>query len=86
MLVSHTWPQLHVSAHSIGGECRWDILENQATVCFEVKTRIDSLGEVIRQIRMYQAHVGAPFYVVCPDDRFRAALNEQKIGFIKCPG
>ncbi len=49
----------------------------------EVKPEIRSLGEVIRQIRMYQTHVGGKFYVCCPDTRFRDQLQSQGIGFIE---
>jgi hypothetical protein len=53
---------------------------------FEVKPAIPSLGEVIRQIRMYEQYeMGAEFYVVSPDARFKAALEAQKIGFLLCP-
>lgn len=61
----------------------------------EAKSKIASLGEVIRQIRAYQtgrpANVGYArtqnylCAIVCPDDRFAAVLNSQKIAFIKSP-
>jgi len=56
-------------------------------ICFEVKTSIPSLGELIRQIRMYQQYVrsgewGLPiFVVVSPDARFADALRSQGIEF-----
>ena len=53
---------------------------------FEVKPSISSLGEVIRQIRMYQQYLpGVSFSIVCPDDRFKPALESQGIGFLLCP-
>ena len=58
-------------------------------VCFEVKTLISSLGELIRQIRMYKEYIhkkaedwGYPlFVVVSPDARFADALRSQGIEF-----
>lgn len=56
---------------------------SQLVLAIEVKPRIESLGEVIRQIRMYQQfaprHV---FFVASPDQRYAALLREQGIGFI----
>jgi hypothetical protein len=52
----------------------------------EVKPEIRSLGEVIRQIRMYESHCpDAKFYICCPDPRFKPALESQGIGFIQSP-
>jgi hypothetical protein len=50
----------------------------------EVKPKITSLGEVIRQIRLYETHCpSGRFYVCSPDARFESALKSQRIGFIK---
>jgi hypothetical protein len=57
--------------------------QNPIRCSFEVKSRIPSLGEVIRQIRTYQAYNFSHWFVVCPDDRFAAALKEQGIQFLK---
>ncbi|MGB9458848.1 MAG: hypothetical protein WCB12_22580 [Bryobacteraceae bacterium] len=62
----------------------------QKTLLFEVKPTITSLGEVMRQARMYLEYVRKntvdfKMFIVCPDDRFKAALEAQGIGFIKCP-
>lgn len=62
----------------------WDIKDTKKIIIFEVKSVIPSLGEVIRQIRMYEAFVSqAKFIVVSPDNRFESALKSQGIGFIK---
>jgi hypothetical protein len=53
-------------------------------IVFEVKPKILSLGEVIRQIRKYQAHLPGTYVVVCPDDKFAGRLAEQGIKFVKC--
>ena len=49
----------------------------------EIKTKIPSLGELIRQIRMYQVHARGKWIVLCPDDRFKKPLAGQKITLIK---
>ena len=53
---------------------------------FEVKPSIPSLGEVIRQIRMYQTYTaGAEWWVVSPDTRFKEQLESQGIKFLAVP-
>ncbi len=53
---------------------------------FEVKPTIPSLGEVIRQIRMYQTYTaGAEWWVVSPDARFKDQLESQGIKFLVVP-
>lgn len=61
-------------------------------VCIEVKTKIPSLGELIRQINMYRERhnrIGnvsaseAYFVIVAPDDRFAPLLEKQGIGYVK---
>jgi hypothetical protein len=68
-------------------ECSWTIgdfpVSPQERHMVEVKPEIRSLGEVIRQIRMYEAHCAGKYYICCPDERFKSALASQGIGFIK---
>lgn len=57
---------------------------------FEVKPTIPSLGEVIRQIRMYQTYtreysVISGWFIVSPDDRYKDYIVDQRIGFIAAP-
>lgn len=52
---------------------------------FEIKPTIQSVGELIRQIRMYQQYQEGDYMVVSPDDRFASILNAQGIGFLKAP-
>jgi hypothetical protein len=54
-------------------------------VYLEVKTRIDSLGETIRQIRGYQRYAPGLHAIVSPDDRFRVQLESQRIRFVLAP-
>lgn len=64
----------------------WTTRSLQRSFLFEVKPSISSLGEVIRQIRMYEAYEeNATFLVVCPDSRFQSPLAAQGIGFVQCP-
>lgn len=53
---------------------------------FEVKPSIPSVGELIRQLRMYQTYTGSTeWFVVSPDDRCESILKAQGFGFIKVP-
>lgn len=51
----------------------------------EVKPRIQSAGELIRQIRMYQSYQQGTYIIVSPDDRFASVLADQGIEFLKAP-
>ena len=63
---------------------QWQVWDSKGAVFFEVKSAIKSLGELIRQIRMYEEYIGRNrFYVVCPDDKFKETLLSQGIGFVK---
>lgn len=52
-------------------------------ICFEVKAVLPSLGELIRQIRMYKTYIQSPFVVVSPDNRYEKTLLEQGIRFLQ---
>ena len=59
-------------------------------VLFEAKTSIESLGELFRQLRMYQAGYLSgypvsqmPFVVVCPDETNAEIIREQEFRFLK---
>lgn len=54
-------------------------------VFIEVKTQIPSLGELIRQMRAYQAYEGyhTHYLIVSPDDRHQKLLKEQGFWFYK---
>lgn len=53
--------------------------------CFECKSSIPSLGELMRQINMYRTYVNGQFFVVSPDDGMKKMIENQGIVFIKCP-
>ena len=61
----------------------WTLFETDIPVYFEVKTQIESIGELIRQINMYREYVKGIFIVVSPDDRCQDILTSQHIGFLK---
>jgi hypothetical protein len=65
-----------------------ELFEGKDTVefVFEVKPKIPSCGELIRQINMYKEYTpGAHFFVVTPDVRFSQILLQQGIGTVKSP-
>ena len=54
------------------------------SVAFEVKTKIDSVGELIRQINYYRNVLrDTIFVVISENDEYKDILNDQKIKFIK---
>jgi len=57
-------------------------------IACEIKPRIDSIADVIRQIRYYktlniEGYMIAEFCVISPDDRYAKLLEDQDIHFIK---
>lgn len=77
----------HLSQWTSDNEWHWSNPSDY--LYFEVKTTIPSLGELIRQIRMYQEYIATRergrFYVVSPDARFKEPLHSQGIGFVHYP-
>lgn len=55
-------------------------------VNIEVKPVIESLGEVIRQIRRYQVYSPGVWVICSPDTRHEKIIKEQRIGFLKPAG
>jgi len=58
----------------------------EKTIFVEVKTEINSLGELIRQINLYKDHLPGDYFVLCPDNTYKQKLMEQKIYFIEYTG
>lgn len=54
-------------------------------ICFEAKTKLPTLGELLRQINMYKEYKRGIYVVVCHDDSYSEKLKEQGVGFIKYP-
>jgi hypothetical protein len=99
MAVSYSCPSLSVTGLELKYDDRgralgfkttpsWQIIHcGTKKVFFEVKTSIKSIGELTRQIRMYQVHEKeARFIVVSPDDHAEKVLKSQGIGFLKYTG
>lgn len=63
----------------------WDITYVKYEVAFEVKTTIPSLGELLRQLKLYEQHFTGKIFVVAPDARFADKIREQGFGFIQSP-
>ena len=59
------------------------IFKDKHSVFFEAKSSISSLGELIRQIRMYQTYTRGKWFVVSPDIKFSTALESQEIFHIE---
>lgn len=77
----------HISVNRETSEfTRNEMSTSSPQVHFEIKTTIPSLGELIRQIRMYQQYTRAQFVVISPDDHFADALESQGIHFYKYTG
>lgn len=56
---------------------------NTYTIYIEVKTKINSLGELFRQLRMYKEYINGDFLIVCPDDQERQLIEDQGFKFLK---
>lgn len=63
----------------------WRVGFQRETVFIEAKSSIRSLGEVIRQVRLYQEYAEGTYAIASPDTRFRSVLESQGIGFIPVP-
>jgi len=96
MQVSISEPSLHLKylwgqdsywkkGEPASGEWSISYQDNYRPLYFEVKTSIPSIGELLRQVRMYQTYTSGKFFVVAPDDKFESILSEQGIGFVKYP-
>lgn len=64
-------------------EYEWDATYWEDVIAFEVKTKIDSLGELFRQIQMYKVYVNAPIVIVSPDDKYEEQIKSQGLYFVK---
>jgi hypothetical protein len=74
---------LHQNENQLPGG--WAASGGMDDYLFEIKPSIPSVGELIRQIRMYQQYKPGKYIVVSPDDRFASVLSGQGIEFLKAP-
>jgi hypothetical protein len=86
MAVRYKLPFLYIdkkdSGEYVGLKVGWT---DSSLAFFEVKTSIPSLGELVRQIRMYQSYPGYSgerYFVVSPDNTWAEQLWALKIWFI----
>ena len=81
------WPSFGSRGPEIVGDLRWSVRYENKVAYFEVKPEVRSLGELMRQIRMYQTYVddGVKFAVVSPDDRLKKQIERQGIIFVPYP-
>jgi hypothetical protein len=56
------------------------------TIFIEAKTKIDSLGELFRQLRTYKEYIREDIIVVCPNDDEKDLIINQGFGFHKYRG
>jgi hypothetical protein len=82
LYVNYTRAELLIDREP-SGTPRWFPYNDHDSACFEVRTEITSVGELIRLVRMYQAHAHGTFCVVSPDQRFGTIPQQQDIGFVK---
>jgi len=59
----------------------WEVKRFSQVVCIEAKSSIPSLGELVRQIRLYEQYCEKPYVVVSPDARYADVLKSQGIEF-----
>lgn len=65
----------------------------RTAIAVEIKTRVDSVGELIRELRYYQQYWRDPgtgkagaLVVLCPDGEFREIVIKQGFGFVTYTG
>lgn len=66
----------------------WDVevFCDEQWLFFEVKPKIESLGELIRQLRRYEVYTRGRWVVVSPDAQYATLLREQGFEFLSAPG
>lgn len=94
--VSTEWPILFGLPKNESGQFKHDVDLREKTkwqmrrhepykIAFDAKSKIPSLGELVRQLNTYKSFCTWPFYVVCPDDRFATEISDEGFGFIRYP-
>lgn len=69
------YPALY-PAHEVTGE----------KLFVEVKSKVTSIGDLLRQIQFYRTFVkDTPWCVVSPDTRYAEIIRQQGIHFVECP-
>lgn len=60
--------------------------EHHAALAIEIKSHVESIGQLIRQIRLYQQYYRADWLVVAPNKKIKSTLESQGISFIQYTG
>jgi hypothetical protein len=63
-------------------EVTWD---RGSLILVEAKSVLPTLGELMRQIRLYLTAFDGPVVVVAPDAKYAEILAEQRVAFVQCP-
>ncbi|OEK06713.1 hypothetical protein [Roseivirga misakiensis] len=71
--------QFDISNYSIP---QWATDLSTETIYVEVKTKIPSAGELMRQLNLYRNYRPGTYVVVSPDKRFKDILSNQGISFL----
>jgi hypothetical protein len=80
------WLQDNYSGKDVPDKPRWYVSSHRdQRLNFEVKSRINNIGQVFRQINLYREYEAGFYFVVAPDDTFVEELKQEKITFIKAP-
>ena len=73
----------YVSLDSKTGEVGWTFSGTYPDVNIEVKPKIESFGETMRQINMYREYERCQYAIFTPDHRFKDAFESQGIKVFK---
>lgn len=83
LLLHCTGEQLGASQLVSGREPpEWFVREESFRIVVEAKSKLPTVGELMRQLNLYRQACGQVI-VVAPDDRYSALLAEQEILFVK---
>lgn len=83
ILVQAEIPHLQFSGFPKPEYWSWNVYSFPQSIGFRVMSRIDSISDLITQIKLSKVYLDVPLYIVSSDDRFKNLLQEQNIGFIK---
>ena len=81
--LSSSYPEVYGREVDEADLPKWWVEMRRESVIFEAKTSIRSVGELIRQIRLYQEYKKGHYIVVSHEDKFADVLREQGIQFVK---
>jgi hypothetical protein len=86
MLITWVTYSLDLRSTSSGEPVAVLVEDRTHYLAIEVKTQIRSLGELVRQLRMYEQYRLGSYCVVSPDGRYSKQLRKQGFGFVRYVG